>query len=339
MKLVVNRTPLSELKTLNGEQVTRLEVLGIRSVEALSARLAPLSERQLEAWVKATRLSKSELSKLSETALSQCSDFLQAAKNQPPMLMAKGALPPPGIVATQSTVTPVEPLLTVSRNFSSAGANYISRLGPIRNQGRRGSCVAHAMCALREFHVTAEPGIDLSEQFLYWWCKENDGIPTASGTYIATAAQGLKGVGICREATWPYVRNPGPTEGQGPAPEAATTEAAQFKIDTLTMLPDARDVSRILRELDSGKVVAISIRTYPFWGDAEISRSGQISLPLGEDSDEGHAVLLVGYDPEDESFIFRNSWDDTWAFESPYGPGHGSLPYPYVAQDAWEACC
>ena len=50
-------------------------------------------------------------------------------------------------------------------------------------------------------------------------------------------------------------------------------------------------------------------------------------------------MLVVGYDAQDESFIFRNSWDVTWAFESPYGPGYGSLPYPYIAQDGWEACC
>jgi hypothetical protein len=33
----------------------------------------------------------------------------------------------------------------------------------------------------------------------------------------------------------------------------------------------------------------------------------------------------------------RNSWGLTWANESPYGAGYGTLPYQYITNDAWEA--
>ena len=56
----------------------------------------------------------------------------------------------------------------------------------------------------------------------------------------------------------------------------------------------------------------------------------------------GHAVCLVGYQDSASSpgggyFIVRNSWDTTWAYQSPYGAGYGTIPYQYIANEAWEA--
>ena len=63
--------------------------------------------------------------------------------------------------------------------------------------------MAHATVALREF-LTGDISSDLSEQFLYWYCKENDGIPHSSGTFIDVAIKGLVTTGVCKETTWPY---------------------------------------------------------------------------------------------------------------------------------------
>ena len=47
-------------------------------------------------------------------------------------------------------------------------------LSPVKNQGERGTCVAFASVALREFLAGTDSA--LSEQFLYWACKELDGV-------------------------------------------------------------------------------------------------------------------------------------------------------------------
>ncbi len=49
--------------------------------------------------------------------------------------------------------------------------SLVDRMPAIRNQGARGTCVAHACTAVREF-MTGEVVVDLSEQFLYWVARK-----------------------------------------------------------------------------------------------------------------------------------------------------------------------
>jgi len=90
--------------------------------------------------------------------------------------------------------------------------------------------------------------------------------------------------------------------------------------------------------------VTISIPVYDSWyRSAETRRSGRITMRIGaEPSVGGHAVCLVGYQDSASSpgggyFIVRNSWGTTWATQSPYGAGYGTIPYQYITNEAWEA--
>jgi C1A family cysteine protease len=85
-------------------------------------------------------------------------------------------------------------------------ANLVSQMPAIRNQQQRGTCVAHAALASFE-HLLSKSGSfqDLSEQFLYWNCKRNDGIPTQPGTWLGVAMPLLQRDGCCDEPMWPYV--------------------------------------------------------------------------------------------------------------------------------------
>jgi len=102
------------------------------------------------------------------------------------------------------------------------------------------------------------------------------------------------------------------------------------------MLENPKNPVEIRQHLSEGRVVALSVQTYPFWTDAATWKSGDISLPLGEPILGGHAILLVGFNEQEEHFIFRNSWSDVWASESTYARGYGTLPYAYVELDGWE---
>jgi len=223
---------------------------------------------------------------------------------------------------------------------------------PVRDQGMRGTCVAFASVALREFIESGT--IDLSEQFLYWACKELDGIAGA-GTFIRTAMSALDRYGTCRAATWPYDPEQRDDEGQGPPPAGAIDEAKSFRMRHTTpvepsLVEHYKQVLAGTSAADAGAggagmPVVFATLVFPSWYmSAETHRTGKITLPLpGEQPyDGGHAWCIAGYVddpgvPGGGYFIVRNSWGMVWAPDSPESAGHAVMPYEYVARYAVEA--
>jgi C1A family cysteine protease len=68
----------------------------------------------------------------------------------------------------------------------------------------------------------------------------------------------------------------------------------------------------------------------------EVAQTGKVPLPpRGEQLIGGHAVLAVGYDDAEQSFIVRNSWGTSWGIK-----GYCMMPYGYLtdsqlARDFW----
>jgi len=221
----------------------------------------------------------------------------------------------------------------------------MDRMPPVRDQGQRGTCVAFASVALREYLLGSQD--DLSEQFLYWACKELDGYPGA-GTYIHTAMSAFAEYGVCREALWPYNPQQTDNEGQGPPPPGANEDARAYRLEsTRTVEPNLVAHYKHVLAGDStvdGMPVTFGSLVFNSWYmSAETHRTGKITLPLpGETPVGGHAWCIVGY-VDDENvpgggyFIVRNSWGTGWAVDSPEAAGHALMPYEYVERYAFEA--
>jgi C1A family cysteine protease len=224
----------------------------------------------------------------------------------------------------------------------------------VKDQAFRGTCVAHAACAALEAAMirsgTETKRLDLSEQYLYWACKQVDGAPREEGTLLEYALQVLRsGVpsgrvtappGVCLERAWKYVSVSDPkNEGQGPPPPRALKPPlhAIAKAHELK----ANSIKGLKGELADGRCVGLSAYTYPFWTDGYVWREGILSLPFGIKPDGAHAICLVGYEDRDDThadgyFIFKNSWGTKWG-AGRRDPGYGSLPYRYVLSEAIEA--
>jgi len=223
-----------------------------------------------------------------------------------------------------------------------ASISLAEQMSPVRNQQNRGTCVAHACAAVREYLLEKdEVKDDLSEQFLYWACKQQDGIPNIEGTFISTAMSVLEELGICPEQIWPYKPNKVQgNEGQGPPPITAVESAKPYRIQNGEKIWP-KQVIALKQKLADGKPVAFAVPVYPYWLTNPVRTTGDVRMPLpGEDwpdkKTRGHAMCLVGYVddpmvPGGGYFVLRNSWGTIWASKGEI-PGYGRLPYAYMSE-------
>ena len=244
------------------------------------------------------------------------------------------------------------PRLTAAPSLSvapltDAGVNLISKLPAVRHQQQRGTCVAHAALGVYEHYLMTEGSYhDLSEQFLYWNCKQSDGIPQTKGTYLGIAFPLLNRDGCCPESHWPYEPLPvAGNEGQGPPPGGTQLIALSFRLPAFKALAPT-SVDDIKGELARERCVAFSIPVFNSWyRNTWVAATGEIVMPIpGEVRAGGHAMCLVGYENMPNSpefgggrFIVRNSWGKDWGINSPYGSGYGTIPYAYLARFGTEA--
>ena len=212
------------------------------------------------------------------------------------------------------------------------------RLPPIRNQGGRGTCVSFTCTAVREYLLgeESEEG-DLSEQYLYWGCKERDGY-AGSGTWIRIGMEALEQDGVCTETVWPYNSSKiQGNEGQGPPPTEAAGDASKRKITGSVKLP-SKGVNSIKEKIADELPVAFAVPVYTYWFTSPVRTSGDIRLPLENDKVEGgHAMCMVGYEDDGDVpgggyFIVRNSWGTGWAGNNAVSPGYCRIPYAYIEQ-------
>jgi hypothetical protein len=210
-----------------------------------------------------------------------------------------------------------------------------------QNQGKRNACVAFSLAAI--YQVLSGDPTDLSEQFLYYVCKQKDGIRGDVGTNPLLAIQQLRDVGICTEQTWPYQGEPvdNANPGHGPAPALALDEARLRRISGFTQLPasGSAGVGQIKAQLAQGKPVMIGMPIYEHWtGSTQATLLGRLRAPLpGERKAGGHAMCVVGYRDDDGApgggyFIVRNSWGTAWGTDNSDGPGYCHMPYLLVAR-------
>ncbi|HSN75793.1 MAG TPA: C1 family peptidase [Anaerolineae bacterium] len=236
------------------------------------------------------------------------------------------------------------PAAALGRSVLPTLVNLIDLMPPVRDQKDRGTCVAHACAAVREALLGPDASIvsDLSEQYLYWACKEKDNW-AGEGTWIKVAMEVLQAQGVCPEPVWPY--NPkkvAGNEGQGPAPAGALEAAAGYKI-TRGELLQARWVDSMKQALAAGKPVAFAVPVYRYWLTEPVRSTGDVRMPLSnEKSIGGHAMAIVGYQddpsvPGGGYFMIRNSWGETWAGDSQLGAGYARLPYEFISKQGRSA--
>lgn len=217
--------------------------------------------------------------------------------------------------------------------------DYTNQMSPVKDQGMLGSCVGFATVAMKEYQEQKEhlrevqegksykrkqKHYDLSEQWLYYKCKEIDDWPNEEGTSLRYAMKVLNKIGVPCESAWPYSDVIiGKPKRWAKLIARWALGGEYYRIETPLELVQA------LKEC--GPVV-IGIICYE--EIFNVSSNGIIPDPAEPwNWYGGHAVCCVGWNPNTKLFKFKNSWGTSWGEN-----GYGYVSINYIAEhmlDAW----
>jgi Papain family cysteine protease len=212
----------------------------------------------------------------------------------------------------------------------TAARDLSGELGPVRDQGPRGTCLAFAATTVHEQARRVRRGAwtePLGEEILYWACKQRDG-DSRAGTHPESARDALRATGQSAARLWPYdPARDDSTPDFSPPPQAEEPDTLRHA--SLQRMAHGLDALR--RRVDDRHAVIVGLELWPGFFAAPDGALGSPSLL--ELIGEAHAVVLAGYDDNAAELLLRNSWSQTWGRD-----GYGRLSYgalPTVVRGAW----
>jgi len=222
---------------------------------------------------------------------------------------------------------------------------------PVEDQGRLGSCTAHAGVGIIEYYERKSFGrhIDASRLFLYKVTRNLMKMGGDTGAHLRSTIGAMVLFGVPPEEYWSYTDS---LQDFDKEPPAFCYSFAQnyktikyYRHDPPSAAPESI-LTRIKTYLVVGHPAMFGFTVYSSIEQA--SDSGQIPFPSLRDRIEGgHAVVAVGYDDRLKirnrfggdgttgALLIRNSWGKGWGED-----GYGWLPYEYIlrglAEDFWS---
>ena len=209
----------------------------------------------------------------------------------------------------------------------------------VEDQSQTNSCCANAVAGAYEYinkryaMSKGDKTDDISRLFIYYVGRKKDQqlfredtsvAPKDEGMSLGGAISALELKGACLERNWPFDID---KVNNKPA-DSCFGEALRYKIADSQKIPV--DLSSMRRCLAEGHPIVFGLKlTAQFFKPAP---GGGISTPDPDDpqsSEHGlHAMLIVGYNDRQETFVVRNSWGTSWG-----DGGYGYVPYDYICND------
>jgi len=218
--------------------------------------------------------------------------------------------------------------LPLSAEIAALGAAFDWRAKgietPVRDQGHCGSCWAFSMSGAEELQllikkpeVYGKPGAEAqrSVQALVSCDTKMKGCNGGS-----LNASYLVETGLPAESLYPYRSGDGTNKACG---EGAADEDWKAKTEKIS------DWGAVEWTVDSMKKALAQYGPIPssmmVFEDFKYYKSGVYTQTPGSKFLGGHAILVVGYDDADQSFIVKNSWSTGWGEKGYFKIGYSEI--------------
>jgi C1A family cysteine protease len=199
-----------------------------------------------------------------------------------------------------------------------------------------GNCTANSISGLAEFLMMKEGHTAFvpSRLAIYYWERVIEGtVSTDSGASISDSIEVVSSAGCPPESEWWY----NVAKFAVKPNQKVADDATQHVVSNYSQV-DNTNLQEMQSCLASGYPITIGFTVYESFESQAVADTGIVPMPKpDEEVLGGHAVLIVGYDNNNNWFIVRNSWSSDWGDN-----GYFYMPYAYftnsnLASDAWTA--
>ena len=204
---------------------------------------------------------------------------------------------------------------------------------PVYDQGQLGSCTANAIGGAIEFDQMKQKMTPFVPSRLFIYYNERlieNTVASDAGAQIRDGIKSVNQAGAPPEADWPYDI----TQFSQKPPAKAYTDAKKHLVTLYQRL--VQELNTMKGCIASGYPFVFGFTCYESFEGPEIAKTGILEMPKPKEKTVGgHAVVCVGYNDADTTFLVRNSWGPNWGQK-----GYFKMPYAYLtnarlANDMW----
>lgn len=204
---------------------------------------------------------------------------------------------------------------------------------PVYDQEHLGSCTANALAAAFEFSQKGEKLIDFMPSRLFVYYNERvleDSVAQDGGAEIRSGIKVIASQGVCREELWPYK-----IEKFADKPNQQCYDAAKIhKSLEYARVPQTDFALKTV--LASHHPFTFGFYCYSSFESSEVAQTGILPMPAASETViGGHAVLCVGYDNSDNTYLIRNSWGNRWGIGGYFKMPAAYMLNPALVSDLW----
>jgi len=200
-----------------------------------------------------------------------------------------------------------------------------SKLIDIEDQATTNACTSHAGTSALE--MVAGDGVELSRLFLYYNVRmladlhKQDG-----GAYTRDICKALEKWGCPPESLWPFI----PVAVNVPPSQTAYDAGARLRIERYERCADIRAAVAEGYPVIIGAIIRSGLQSLigPMHTHLAQLKTYPSTQIIG-----GHAMVVVGYDDHDASYIVANSWGTQWGDNGCFKIDRGMIHADMM--DAW----